>query len=157
MTTAGTDTAPRAGLGQWRLVSWTLRAVTVLALAVDAYVHVDLVGRYDPNQGTGDLSQGDLFRAEAVVSVLAALALSVIARWWTWLGAWLVAASAAGGMLLYRYHDPGFLGPLPDMYEPFWFTEKVLAGAAEGVAVTTSTMGLLLLGWFHWSDRRWLY
>jgi hypothetical protein len=154
MTTAtGTETAP-AGLGQWRLVSWTLRAVTIVALAVDAYVHVDLVDRYAPNQGASDLSQGDLFRAEAVVAVLAALALLVIARWWTWLGAWLVAASAAGGMLLYRYHDPGFLGPLPDMYEPFWFTEKVLAGTAEGVAVATSTMGLLLRGWFHRLDSR---
>jgi hypothetical protein len=132
------------------VATWALRVVTSAALVVDAWVHADLAGRYDPNQGTGGLSQGDLFRAETAASVLAALALLVTARWWTWLLAWLVAVSAVGGLLLYRYHDPGFLGPLPDMYEPFWFTEKVVTGVAEGVAVVASTLGLLL----HWIVRR---
>lgn len=130
-----------------RALGWSLRVITAAALAVDAYVHVDLAGRYDANQGTGPLSQGDLFRIEAVVSGLAAVALLISGRWLVWLVAWLVAASAVGAVVLYRYHDPGELGPLPDMYEPFWFGEKNLAALAEGVAVVTATAGLLEAWW----------
>ena len=134
--------------GRSRVIGWSLRVVTAAALAVDAFVHVDLAGRYDANQGTGPLSQGDLFRIEAVVSGLAALALLISGRWLVWLVAWLVAVSAVGAVLLYRYHDPGELGPLPDMYEPFWFREKSAATLAEGVAVLTATAGLLE-EWWH--------
>ena len=130
-----------------RALGWSLRVITAAALAVDAYVHVDLAGRYDANQGTSPLSQGDLFRIEAVVSGLAAVALLISGRWLVWLVAWLVAASAVGAVVLYRYHDPGELGPLPDMYEPFWFGEKNLAALAEGVAVVTATAGLLEAWW----------
>jgi hypothetical protein len=45
-----------------------------------------------------------------------------------------VAASALGGLLLYRYFNPGALGPLPDMYEPFWYGEKTLTAVAEAAA-----------------------
>jgi hypothetical protein len=130
-----------------RVIGWSLRVITAAALAVDAFVHVDLAGRYDANQGTGPLSQGDLFRIEAVVSGLAAVALIISGRWLVWLVAWLVAASAVGAVLLYRYHDPGALGPLPDMYEPLWFREKSVAAVAEGVAVVTATAGLLEVWW----------
>jgi len=125
------------------VAAWSLRVVTAAALAVDAFVHADLAGRYDANQGTGPLSQGDLFRLEAAASALAALALLLTGRTLTWVVAWLVAASAVGAMLWYRYHDPGPLGPLPDMYEPLWFREKAVAGIAEGIAVVTASLGLL--------------
>jgi hypothetical protein len=111
---------------------------------VDAWVHWDLAAAYDGNRAPSGLSQGDLFRVEAVVSVLAAVALLVTARLTTWLFAWLVAASAFGALLLFRYYDLGAIGPLPDMYEPLWFYEKALAGVAEGIALGTATIGLLL-------------
>ena len=133
--------------GRSRVFGWSLRVITATALAVDAYVHVDLASRYDANQGTGPLSQGDLFRIEAVVSGLVALALIISGRWLVWVVAWLVAASAVGAVLLYRYHDPGELGPLPDMYEPFWFREKTVASVAEAVAVVTATAGLVEEWW----------
>jgi len=130
-----------------RIVTWVLRVVTAAALTVDAFVHNDLFGEYDLNQGSGPFSQGDLFRIEAVVSGLVALTLLLSGRWFVWALAWLVAASAVGAMLLYRYHDPGELGPLPDMYEPFWFREKAVAGIAEGLAVVTATLGLVVTWW----------
>jgi len=86
-----------------RLTAWVLRVVTAAALGVDAFVHNDLFSEYDLNQGSGPLSQGDLFRVEAVVSVLVALALLVSGRWFVWVAAWLVAASAVGAMLFFRY------------------------------------------------------
>jgi hypothetical protein len=130
------------------LISWLLRLSTAAALAIDAYVHADLAGRYDLNQGSAAISQGDLFRIEAGVSAFAALAVILTAWRLTWTFAFLVAASALGGVLLYRYYDPGFRGPLPDMYEPSWYPEKTLTAAAEGVAVITAALGLLLHGWW---------
>lgn len=137
-----------------RLATWALRVVTAAALGVDAFVHNDLFREYDLNQGTGPLSQGDLFRVEAVVSVLVGAALLISGRWLVWAVAWLVAASAVGAMLFYRYHDPGELGPLPDMYEPYWFREKAVAGIAEGVAVLTATLGLVEEWWRGRGSRR---
>jgi hypothetical protein len=125
------------------VAAWTLRILTAASLAIDAFVHADLAARYDANQGTSPLSQGDLFRIEALVSALVALTLLVTGRTLAWVAAWLVAASAVGAMLLYRYHDPGALGPLPDMYEPLWFREKTMAGIAEGIGVVTASFGLL--------------
>lgn len=129
---------------RWRVASWALRVVTAAALAVDAFVHNDLVAEYDLNKGSGPLSQGDLFRIEAVVSALVALALLVSGRWFVWVVAWLVAASAVGAVVFYRYHDPGQIGPLPDMYEPVWFREKAVAAVAEGAAVVTAAVGLVV-------------
>ena len=145
-----TRTRPRAAdpaARRWWLLLWALRPATAAGLAVDAWVHADLATRYDPNRAPGGLSQGDLFRVEAVVSVVAAVVLLLTPRLLAWLLAWLVAAPALAGLLLYRYHDPGAIGPLPDMFEPLWFPEKSLAGAAEAVALGTATVGLLLHGW----------
>lgn len=134
--------------------SWALRVITAAALAVDAYVHVDLAARYDPNRGSGALSQGELFRVEATLSALVALLLLLSGRTVVWLAAWLVAVSAVGAMLWYGYHDPGPLGPLPDMYEPLWFREKTLAGVAEGIAVVTASLGILENLWRSARSRR---
>lgn len=133
-------------------ISWLLRLSTAAALAIDAYVHAELAGRYDLNQGTAMISQGDLFRIEAGVSAFAALAVILTAWRLTWALGFVVAASALGGVLLYRYNDPGFLGPLPDMYEPAWYPEKMLAAVAESGAVITAALGLVLHGW--WLRRK---
>lgn len=136
------------------LISWLLRLSTAAALAIDAYVHADLAGRYDLNQGSAAISQGDLFRVEASVSAFAALAVILTVWRLTWTLALLVAASALGGLLLYRYSSPGALGPLPDMYEPSWYPEKTLTAIAESAAVITATLGLLLHGgWLSRIDR----
>ena len=133
---------------RFRVAAWSLRITMAAALAVDAWVHWDLVARYDANVGTGPLSQGDLFRVEAVVSGVVAVVLLLSSRMIVWAVAWLVAASAVGAVLLYRYHDPGPLGPLPDMYEPVWFREKTVAAVAEGLALVIAT-ARLLEQWWH--------
>jgi hypothetical protein len=136
-----------------RYAAWALRVAAAAGLAVDAWVHWDLAARYDANVGTGPVSQGDLFRIEAIVSALVAVALLVSGRLVVWVVAWLVAASAVGAIVFFRYHDPGPLGPLPDMYEPLWFREKSVAAVAEAVAVVTATLGLLEQ-WWSASRRR---
>jgi hypothetical protein len=130
-----------------RVVALSLRMTTAMALAVDACVHWDLTARYAGNVGTGALTQGDLFRVEAIVSALVAVMLMATGRILAWAVGWLVAASAVGAVLLYHSYDPGQLGPLPDMYEPVWFREKVVAAAAEGLAVVTASAGMAEAWW----------
>lgn len=47
-------------------------------------------------------------------------------------------------MVLYRYVDIGTLGPLPDMYEPFWYASKAATAVAEAVAVSAAAAGTVL-------------
>ncbi|MFE6049140.1 hypothetical protein ACFQ6N_00100 [Kitasatospora sp. NPDC056446] len=119
-----------------------LRLLAATGLAVDAAVHLHLAGRYDAV--TADISQGTLFRAEAAA---AALALVLVLLWRRPLGdlfAWAVAAAGLAALLLYRYVDVGAHGPLPDMYEPLWYTDKTLTACAQAVA--TLCLTALLVG-----------
>lgn len=140
---------------------WLLRLATAAMLALSAYIHADLAFRYDPNRDTS-ISQGTLFRLEAGVAAFAALAVLVV----TWrvaqvawqLVAWglatVVAASSLGAVMIYAHYDIGTLGPLPDMYEPFWYGEKTQAAVAEAIATATATAGFVLTAVRAWRRRR---
>ena len=116
---------------------WSLIALTVGGLAIDAYVHFDLASAYDPVK-TSTLSQGDLFRAEGAVAILAALVLLARPRRYTAAIAAVVLASGAAALWVYRYYNIGKLGPFPNMYEPLWYPKKTSAGVAEIVATVTA-------------------
>jgi hypothetical protein len=47
-------------------------------------------------------------------------------------------------MLVSRYVDLGALGPLPDLYDPVWFPEKLLAAFGEGAASVAALSGIFL-------------
>jgi hypothetical protein len=121
-----------------------LAAATAALLAVDAYVHARDAGLYDEN-ATAVLSQGTLFRAQAAVAAVVAVALVLRRHLVIWVVAVLVAASAAGAVLLYTYVDVGQLGPLPDMYEPTWaLPGKRGSAIAEAAATVFALTGLAL-------------
>jgi hypothetical protein len=116
------------------LVRWALVVVAAVGLGIDAYTHFDLASLYDGNR-TSTVSQGTLFRIEAVFAILVGVALIVRANVWTALA---VVAVAGGGLfllLLYRYVSVGKIGPLPDMSEPIWYAEKSWSAWGEGIAV----------------------
>ncbi|MFD7641806.1 hypothetical protein ACFV4P_14250 [Kitasatospora sp. NPDC059795] len=120
----------------------TLQLVTAAALAVSAAIHADLAPGYDAVGA--HITQGTLFRLEAAVAALAALlVLAAGHRRSVWVFAALVSASTLGALLLYRYVDVGTIGPLPNMYEPAWFTEKTTTAIAEAVGTVTATAGFL--------------
>ena len=137
----GVETSART----WRAVRIALIVVVVAGLAVDAYVHLDLAGTYDPVK-TSTLSQGDLFRAQSAVAILVALLLIVRPRRWSAALAALVAGSALAAVLVYRYVDVGQIGPIPSMYEAAWYTEKTISAVAEAVAFVAA-VALLFVPW----------
>lgn len=122
---------------------WLLVVVTLAGLVIDAYVHFDLAARYDPVAST-TLSQGDLFRVEAVAAIVAAVGLILRPRWYTAGLAFAVLAAGAAALYVYRYWNVPAFGPIPRMYEPIWYPEKTLAAVAETVGAV-SAAGLVLV------------
>ncbi|MFD3518223.1 hypothetical protein [Streptomyces sp. NPDC058657] len=124
-----------------RLLLGVARILAAAGLVVNAYVHARLADQYD---AVGDtISQGVLFRIEAALAALAALLVLVWRRLPGDAFAWLVAAGGLAALLLYRYVDVGAIGPLPNMYEPVWSSDKKLAAGAQALTIVTAT---LLLG-----------
>ena len=120
----------------------SLVGITVAGLAVDAF-HLSLASTYDAVQGS--VSQGTLFRLEAIAAVLAAILLLVRPRRWTAALAALVAGGGLFALVLYRYVDVGQLGPMPDMYEPLWYAKKTWTAVAQLVSAA-SAIALVILG-----------
>jgi hypothetical protein len=115
-----------------------LRLITAAGLAVDAYVHFDLASQFDGNKGSGFISQGLLFRVEAVAAILAALLVLASSRRSLHVPALVVTVGGVAVVLLYRYVDVGAIGPVPDMYDPTWYTEKTVSVVAELVAALSA-------------------
>ena len=123
-----------------------LTAIVVAGLAVDAYVHFHLASAFEQVR-TSTLSQADLFRVEATLAVIAAVALLVRPRRYTAAFAFLVAAAGTVAVVLYRYVDVGKIGPIPNMYDPYWApAEKTLSVFAEALAALAA-LGLFVM--FH--------
>lgn len=118
-----------------------LRVICAAGLGLDAQVHLKLAPAYDSIKSSV-VSQGDLFRIEAALAIVAGVLVLVIHRRIT---ALVVVAVAGGGLvalLVYRYFDIGAVGPLPPMYEPAWYPDKTNTCIAQAVA---TVVGLILL------------
>lgn len=119
-----------------------LRAVAAAGLVMDAVVHLRLAAGYQL-AAPGGIGAGNLFRIEAGVAIVVALLVLIRASRAVAGLAFLVAASALGAVLLYRYVDVPAVGPLPSMYEPVWFTQKAVSAVAEAVAAAAALTLLL--------------
>lgn len=122
------------------VMGWVLRLVTAAGLGMDAGIHAYLAPTQPPG---GHISQTELFYAETVISSVAALLVLLTAARLAYAFAFLVAASALGAVLLYRYVDVGPLGPLPDMYEPFWYASKTATALAEAVGAVAAAVAMV--------------
>jgi len=120
-----------------------VRLIAVAGLSIDAYVHLDLASAYA--EAKAPINEGILFRAEAALALLAALALIASARRLPLVLGFAVSASALALMLLSVYVDLGPLGPFPDLYDPVWFPAKLWAAGGEAAAAIASVAGILLL------------
>ena len=113
--------------------SLVLAVLAAVGLAYDAKVHLHLATGYDAIGHGHVITQGRLFRIEAVVAIVVALAVLVLDDWRVWAAAGLTGLAGVGAVLLYRYVDVGKIGPVPNMYEPAWFPEKTHSAYAEGL------------------------
>ncbi|MBL8927300.1 MAG: hypothetical protein JNM77_13835 [Pseudonocardia sp.] len=114
-----------------------LRLVVAAGLVVDAYVHADLAPAY---AGGGAFGAGNLFLVAAGVALGAALLVLAVDRTVAVSAAAAVAAGALVAVVVSRYVDLGPIGPLPDLYEPVWYPEKLVAAVAEAVALVAAVV-----------------
>jgi len=127
------------------IVQWALSGIVAAGLVVDAIVHFDLASPFSANK-TSFISEADIFRIQAVVALIAALAVLARPRRYTAAFAFLISASAATAVILYRYVNVGKIGPIPNMYDPFWAPSgKNLSAVAEVVAALASAALFVVL------------
>jgi hypothetical protein len=74
----------RAGARHDTIAGYALRATTAAALMIDAVIHLQDAHFYDVSTGPL-LTQGQLFRIQAGVAIVAALIVLVWPRWPSWL------------------------------------------------------------------------
>lgn len=115
--------------------SLVLAVLAAAGLGFDAYVHLHLAGQYDAIGDT--ITQGALFRVEAVAAILAAVLVLLVDNRLAWLFAGGVGLAGVVAVVLYRYVDVPAIGPIPAMYEPAWFRLKTLSAVAEGAVAVT--------------------
>ena len=117
-----------------------VRVLTAVALAVSAYVHLDLSS--SPYAAGGQLTLGALFLAQAVVAAVVALWVLVRPSRAAYAVAAVVAAASFLALVLSTYVRLPEVGPLPVLYEPVWYADKAVAAVAAGVALLAALAGL---------------
>ncbi len=101
-----------------------LPVVIAAALVLNAVIHLRLAGPFDANPGAL-LSQGALFRIQAVVNLIVALLVVVRPRAWTMFIAFIVAAGGAAVLTLTSVVPlDGTAVGLPYLFEPAWYPAK---------------------------------
>jgi len=126
---------------------FAIRLLVVAALAVDAYVHFDLADEMQL-AAPGGIGGGTLFAIQAGAAIAAAVLLLLTGSRLAYVLAALVALSALVPVLLYTYVNLPALGPVPSLYDPTWYTAKVVSVVAEAVAVVLAVVGIA------WAGRR---
>lgn len=118
-----------------------LRVLCAAGLAVDAFIHFLFAGDYD--RIGRQITEGELFRGEAIAAILAAIGIAVTSRRIVSAFAFLVALSASIAVYSSVYVHIGSIGPLPDVYEPVWFSQKRAAATTEAVSAVTAAILLI--------------
>jgi len=131
------------------LTDVVLRLLGAGALAISSYVHLHLAHLYTSLGDT--ITMGDLFYAEGAVAAAVALWVLATGNRWAWAAVLLVAAASFGAVMLYRYVNVGSIGPIPNMYDPYWAPiEKSLSVIGEAAA---SVVAFALLAILHKQSR----
>lgn len=121
-----------------------LRVGVAAALVGSGVVHVQLASGYQ-QAAPGGVGQGTLFSVQASAAVVAAAFVLVKGSRTAFAAAALVALSSLAAVILYRYLQVPAIGPLPSMYEPVWYTAKVITALAEAAAGALAVAGYALL------------
>jgi hypothetical protein len=127
-----------------RVLRIALYALTGAGLIVNAVIHLQLAATFDAVTGSL-LSQSDLFRIQAVAGILITVALVIARRAWVAAIAAVIALGGLGMLVLTTLVplDLTALG-LPAIFEPVWYSDKVIAALAQGIAALTAAALVLV-------------
>ena len=115
--------------------------MTAASLGASAYLHVVLA--QGPLLSDGRLTVAGLFLAQAAAATTGALAVLLRPARAVWVLALLVGLGSLAALVLSVYVQVPALGPLPSLYEPMWYGDKLLAATSAGVAAAGASAGLV--------------
>lgn len=121
--------------------SWALRGATAASLGVSAYLHVVLA--QGPLLRASQVTVAGLFLAQAAAATTGALAVLLRPAPVAWVLAALVGLGSLAALVLSVYVQIPAFGPIPSLYEPAWYSDKVLAAASAAVAAGCALAGLV--------------
>lgn len=119
-----------------------VRLLVAVPLAISGYLHYDLAS--GDLFSDGKVTLAGLFVGQAVVAVLVALWLLVRGDRLSLLAAAAVGLGSLAALLLSTWVKVPSIGPLPAVYDPIWYTQKVIAAVAAGFG---GLMALLPFGY----------
>ena len=122
--------------------SLALRVIGALALGYSAYLHARIASDSTPLAADGEIRLSGLFVAQAVAAVLVSLWVLVQGSRLAWLAFTAVAIGSFAAVVLTTYITLPGIGPLPEIHDPVWYQDKVLAAVSAGVA---SLVGIVAL------------
>jgi hypothetical protein len=130
-----------------RAADLPLRLIAAVLLLYAAWVHWDLHEGYDIEFYSTDLmSVGDLFVAEAIGMVVAAVVVVAVGGRIGWGVAFVVGFGALLAVVMTRYVDLGeSIGPFPYAYETAWTPEARWSAIAEGAVALLAAIRLAAL------------
>lgn len=115
-----------------RIAFVAARGFGIALLVISAYTHAHLASQYDVGPA---ITLGQLFIAQAIVTSFVAVWMLLRDSSMVWVAATLVMAASATVVLLSVVAKLPAIGPFPSIYEPVWFTEKIISAASEVVFV----------------------
>lgn len=119
-----------------------LRVFGALALGFSAYLHFRIAAERPPLFADGQVTLSGLFVAQAVTATAVSLWVLVHGVRLAWLAFGAVALGSLTALLLSVYVQIPSIGPFPAIFEPLWYTDKVLAAVAAGVATIVAIAAL---------------
>src|SRR5688572_7670190 len=119
-----------------------LRVIGALALGYSAYLHFRIATDRPPLFADGQVTLSGLFIAQAVAATIVSLWVLMQGARIAWLAFGAVAVGSLVALLMSVYVEIPSIGPFPAIYEPIWYTDKVLAAVAAGVATLTALVAL---------------
>ncbi len=122
--------------------SLPLRVLGALALGFSAYLHFRIAFDNPPLFADGGVTLMGLFVAQAVAATLVSLWVLVQGSRLAWLAFAAVAMGSLAALLLSVYVKIPSIGPFPVIYEPLWYTDKVLAAVSAGIAALVALVAL---------------
>ena len=123
-----------------RVLHIALYALTAVGLTVNAVIHLQLATPFDAIAGSL-ASQGDLFRIQAAVGILSIVLLVAARRAWATAFAALIALGGLGMLVASTLVPLDLTGlGLPYLFEPIWYSDKVIAALAQGVAAVAAIL-----------------
>ena len=127
-----------------RYVRWIATGLLAVALVVNAVIHLRLAAPFDAVAGT-IVTQGDLFRIQAVANLVAIAVVLIARRRWADALALVIAAGGAALIIVTALVplDLTAIG-LPYLFEPAYYPDKTVALVAQLVAVAAATALILL-------------